>query len=279
MKKLDYDSEKVDIVSHSESFSYYVTKQSKELWTFDVVLFDFSPTHFIYRRIKIQNSKKPVVISVFEEDLSEMINLQNTDDDMFLEIVQKRFEVGTISSVYLNGVGFTGDWMNRSLEYICEGRRAFRGQNIFSKGACYGATFKSLSDENEYLFLCSGRNKVNVSIIIQKNGQNRQLVLARAGIRWYDAGAKVECVLDDIRNIQFIINSPTDKINKLIDIELTSFPFRAPKTTRVEIFITFKDEEILSIIIKDLGFGDFFKSSEKTIERIVPIKEYLQWAD
>lgn len=279
MGKLDYDSEKVDVVSHSESFSYYVTKQSKELWTFDVVLFDFSPTHFIYRRIKIQNNKKPIIVSVLEEDFTELINLQNTDDEVFLEIIQKRFEVGTISSVYLNGVGFTGDWMNRSLEYICDGRRAFRGQNIFSKGACYGALYKSLGDENEYLFLCSGRNRVNVSLIIQEKGENRQLVLARAGIRWYDAGAKVECVLDDVRNIMFTLNSPLDKINKTINIELNTFPFRAPKTTRIEIFVTFNDEETLSIIIKDLGFGDLFKSSGKTIERIVSIKEYLQWVD
>lgn len=274
MSTIGYEDSTVDVISHSESFAYYVLKQPRDLRNSDVVVFDFGPSGFIYRRMKI-SSGKPNVISVLEEDLSEKMNLQTSDDLLLQEIAEKRFVNGNISVVFLNGIGFTGDWMGKSLEYICQDRRAFRGQNLFSKGACYGAMHNNLKDENEFVYLCDGRNKCDISIVIDENGRNRQLVLLRAGTIWYEAGAKIECLLDESRNLQFIISSPMEKVNKSITMDLNSFPFRPAKTTRVEITITYKTEDELTILVKDLGFGEFFKSSEKVVEREIKIKDFL----
>lgn len=44
-----------------------------------------------------------------------------------------------VSSVYLTGEGFENNWYPNSLKVLCNGRRAFLGNNLYSKGACYSS--------------------------------------------------------------------------------------------------------------------------------------------
>ena len=43
-----------------------------------------------------------------------------------------------LNSVYLIGDGYRDGWADESLHYLCRGRRVFQGNNLYSKGACYG---------------------------------------------------------------------------------------------------------------------------------------------
>ena len=38
--------------------------------------------------------------------------------------------------IYLTGEGFENNWYPNSLKVLCNGRRAFLGNNLYSKGAC-----------------------------------------------------------------------------------------------------------------------------------------------
>lgn len=274
MSIIGYGDVALSVVSHSESFAYYVLKQSRDLRSSKVAVFDFTNSGFYYRCLNI-SGVKPCIVSVEEEDISSMMNIQSAEDNVFQEIAQRRLSNEIISGVFLNGVGFTGDWMGKSLEYLCQGRRAFRGQNLFSKGACYGAMFKNLNEDSDYIYLCAGRNRLDLSIVINEQGRNRQLVLLKAGAVWYESGAKIECILDETRNIQFIISNPRDKINRSYTVDLNTFPERPPKTTRVEISISYKNEEELIILIKDLGFGEFFIGTGKVLEKTIKVKDFF----
>lgn len=54
-------------------------------------------------------------------------------DESFYKILLDSFHGHICSSVYLVGDGFDGDWMKMSLSYMCKGRRAFIGKNLYSK--------------------------------------------------------------------------------------------------------------------------------------------------
>ncbi len=52
----------------------------------------------------------------------------------FLGILKDCFRGHIVSSVYLTGDGFDGDWMKQSVAFLCQGRRAFVGKNLYSRG-------------------------------------------------------------------------------------------------------------------------------------------------
>ena len=57
-------------------------------------------------------------------------------------------EKKVVSSVFLTGQGFENNWYPLSLEGIhVNGRRAFIGNNLYSKGACYHAWHQTREED------------------------------------------------------------------------------------------------------------------------------------
>ena len=70
-----------------------------------------------------------------------MLNADKAKDaDMrFCRFIEGVFDKRIVSSVFLTGEGFENNWYPTSLRVLCNGRRAFIGNNLYSKGACYTA--------------------------------------------------------------------------------------------------------------------------------------------
>lgn len=280
--EMGYKKEDIRVISHMESFSYYVLNQQKALWNNDVVLFDFNKNNFKYYRMSVNRRILPNTISIINEDLSDLISIKmlnteegmNLADEKFFNIIRQKVNAQIVSSVYLLGVGFTSQWYDKSISLLCNKRKVFQGQNLFSQGACYSLHNQGAPME-ECLLLCKGRTLANVSMVIEHQGKSRNLLLSKAGENWYEAGAKIECILDDIRNIQLIISSPISKTSRNISIELEGFPYRPNKTTRIELKIIYQNDSQFTVAVKDKGFGELFKSSGKIIKQTVNVDQYL----
>ena len=67
-------------------------------------------------------------------------------------ILKDCFRGHIVSSVYLTGDGFDGDWMKQSVAFLCQGRRAFVGKNLYSKGACYAALCSEQQENWDYVY-------------------------------------------------------------------------------------------------------------------------------
>mgnify|MGYP007016949640 CR=1 FL=1 len=50
----------------------------------------------------------------------------------FKGFIQSVFEKKVVSSVYLTGEGFENNWYPNSLKVLCNGRRAFLGNNLYA---------------------------------------------------------------------------------------------------------------------------------------------------
>ena len=51
IEALGYKKENTKILSHSESFIYYVLNQHKDVWVNNVLMLDFSQQGLVYRRL------------------------------------------------------------------------------------------------------------------------------------------------------------------------------------------------------------------------------------
>lgn len=278
------ESERIRVLSHAEAFIYYTTNQKRDVWINDVALFDFNSEHFIYQRLSLIKTKNPNIINVTETNLSMFINynmIMDSEgraraDEKFYEYIIEEFRKHITSAVYLTGVGFYEEWGDKSIGELCSKRRVFKGYNLFVKGACYAALKKYKKiNTTQYTFQCTGRTSSNIGIMIDHDGRNIVMLLSKAGTNWYEAGAKVECILDNIKQIQLVFNPAISNISRNVILDLSSFPERPNKTTRVSISIAYKCDNVCDIEVRDLGFGDFYEATDAVVRRTVDIDDLL----
>lgn len=283
--KCGFLKEHIRVISHAEAFIYYTINQERDIWVNDVALFDFNGKHFYYKRLDLVRGKKEKIIEVADMDLSGIISmdmLYDTDgreqaDNAFADFIMGEFRKHVTSAVYLTGVGFYKDWASKALEQMCNvRRRVFKGYNLYVQGACYAALkkYKKINTV-DHIFKCSGRTGADIGLMIEHEGRNIIMLLSKAGTNWYDAGAQVECIVDNVLNIQFVFSPIASSIQRNVVIDLSSLPERKNKTTRIRITIAYKSEDVCDIVIKDLGFGDFEKATDVVIKETVDINNIL----
>ncbi len=176
-----------------------------------------------------------------------------------------------ISSVYLAGEGFEGEWMKHSLRVLCQGRRAFLGKNLFSKGACYAAEVLEGVMSWNYAYMGENEMKFNISLKVRKNNEMAFHTLISAGENWYEAKGVCEVILDGPGEIDFWIQRPNSREARIESLELTNLPSRPVKATRLRIQAKPVSDRSVRLTIRDLGLGDFFKASDMVWEYVMKI--------
>lgn len=256
------------LIDRKECFYYFVYHQNPELFLHDVFLFDYNREDVTCLRLNRNLRTKPQLVTISEE-VHRMG--QTGRDEAFLRIVQESFKGHIISSVYLVGDGFGGDWMKQSIAFLCKGRRAFIGKNLYSKGACYAA---ARSDENggwPYVYLGDNEMKVNVSLKVRRCGAEEFYTLINAGDNWYETVGACEVLLDGSPQIDFWLQLPNSREAKVEKLELSDLPERPVRASRLRITAKPLSDREIQILIKDLGFGEIFKSSDKTWEYVMSV--------
>lgn len=262
---------RLTLIDRRESFYYFAFSQQKELWLHDVCLFDNRGDEVWCRRLERDQRTMPQLVTISEEQRN--IDRANKDAS-FLKIVSEVTGGHIVSAVYLTGDGFDGEWMRESLSFLCKGRRVFMGKNLYSKGACYAAARKCMTEENSWQFVYMGDNemKVNVSLKVQSQGKTEFFTLISAGDNWYETVGECEVLLDGSNEIDFWLQLPNSKEAKIEKLTLADLPERPPRTTRLRIKAQPVSDMEVKIRIKDLGFGEIFKSSDKTWEYMMSLE-------
>ncbi len=174
-----------------------------------------------------------------------------------------------ISSVFLTGKGFENpQWPEEFLRFVCNKRRVFGGQNLFSKGAAFVA-FDSLQQTSSYPYvcICEGRIRSQVSMQVQYEGRMRQMILAAAGSNWYETKAAATFVLDNTESVDFFVQPVGGTQTIKHSVDLYEFPKRPPKTTKVEVIVSFTGERGMTVRVFDRGFGEMFPSSGEMVRK------------
>ena len=282
---LHVDSSKIHFVSHIECLHYYTIHQPKELWNYEVCIFDFSDMVLKSFLIEMNSKTKPIVTFIndaeyphvyyrdeFVSDMEEDIYYSKLDFD-FSEIARTLLEGRIVTSVFLIGSGFHGDWYEESLKVLCKNRRVFGGNNLYSKGACLCALEKVSPTEmsKSHIFLGKEKLKYNIGMQVVKRGEEQYFPLLDAGISWFDAEAEVEIMLEKTGEIPVVITPLDGKDIKTIMVKTREYKNRPPRTIKVTAFFYLKSENELVIRITDLGFGDFFKPESEVWEKIIEI--------
>ncbi len=258
--KLGLLPEQFMVIDHKESFYYFALSQPENLWIHDVYLFENDGRNVHYYGLKRNTRTTPQVVSIKE---SIKTPLEGNKDEEFLGLLHKAFENQIITTVYLVGEGFEGGWMKDSLTYICRGRRAFMGNNLYSKGACYAGFLRDNQENWNCIYMGENEMKFNLSLKIRDKGEVSFYTLISAGKNWFETKGECEVILSGSGEIDFWKQLPNSREAVIETLELTDLPSRPERTTRLRITATPVSDEKIEVKIRDLGFGEIYRSTDK----------------
>ena len=275
--ELGIPRERVHMANHSETYLFYVISQKKDLWINQSCLFDLSETGLHYYELNVIRGRKPQVVEVSHEELEEGFSLEILEtgagkklgDTILTSCAERLLQKKVMTSIFLTGKGFEdSQWASGFLRFICNKRRVFAGTGLFARGAAYMA-YDSIQAQSSYPYvcLCEGRLASTISMQVNHEGRERQLVLASAGSDWYEAKASASFILDNTNILEFLVTPVGNGRQTKLAIQLDEFPARPNKTTRVEVIAAFLSESKISIRVIDRGFGEFFPGTGQMIRQ------------
>lgn len=269
----------VHIISHTESFIYYVMSQKREVWSNQVGMFDFSDDTLRYYEMKVLRGTRQMQVTAEYEDLEEGVHLdvlENTAgaklaDKILCSCADRILQKRLYSAIVLTGKGFEStEWAPEFMRQICSRRRVFAEKSLFAKGALFKAR-DYLQDKSSYPFvsICEGRLKTTVSVKVLSYDKEGPFVMAEAGDNWYESKSTVDFIVSGQKEVEFTILPLDPKRKKLVKIGLDNFPDRPDRTTRIQLSVGFSDEKTMVVSIKDKGFGEIYKATDALIKQEV----------
>lgn len=277
--KLGLNDQQLRVISHTESFIYYVMSQKKELWNNQVCVFSLSADNFCYYELKVQRGMKRMAVIAECETLEEGFNLDILEsspggklaDKILCSCGERLLQKKLYSSVFLTGKGFLSqDWAPEFMKLLCKKRRVYIESELFSKGAAYRAEdFTRSKTAYPFICLCEGHLKMNVTMNVLRGGQEVSLTLAGAGDSWFEIKSAAEIIPEPAEEIELLITSLDNRKKKIVKIPLEGFPQRPPRTTKVRVEISFLDEQTMQVVLRDRGFGELFPATDVYVRQEV----------
>ncbi|MBO5998663.1 MAG: hypothetical protein J6P87_03125 [Lachnospiraceae bacterium] len=249
---------------HEDSFYHYMLMQDDAFRRNGVLLCEMDKNDRMnVSRLMFNNRTEPIVAYIEKGAYSSLSGDDTARDMEFLDILQRELAMRHLDAAYLIGDGFKGGWMKSSVTYLLRGRRVFQGNNLFSKGAAYGALFKCASHDitAKYFFLGETRLKMNIGIYALNKESEKYISLLDAGTNWYEAESETDIILENGNEI-IIAMIPLQGGDRMdYRIRLDELPVRDDRLTRIRIRLTMPAKDRLLAEITDLGFGDIFAST------------------
>ena len=269
---LGFDDTKIFFVGRQESIFYYVIHQQKELWKQDVLVYDFSERNLKGYHFSVNRNSRPQV-SVVDETIHPIVASDDNKDSEFSEVIKIDTKDSVVSGAFLIGNGFEDEWCHDSLKELCRGRRVFKGNNLYSKGACYAARERLIdSDMNQSLiFLGKDKLKANIGMNLLRGSEESYYAILDGGESWYDAKKEFDIILDKDNTFEILITPLDGKNVRSIEIVLDGLTEREAKTTRLHLKVFMESDDRLRVCATDMGFGEFYPTTYQLFTRQIEL--------
>ena len=275
------DPRNVFLQTHRESFCYYTLNQKRELWNHTVALFEYEADEIRTYMMNVDYATRPAIAEVKKGEVLPLKKPQTMEKDQwntyrdqkFLEMVKGQFGNHTISSVYLVGDDFNKSWTVESVRYLCWKRHVFQGQNLYTKGACYGALDRLGIGKKLDQFLYRSEDMVETNLTMQMDirGKNTTYRLINAGINWFEAEHTCEFIVENTREIVIYGKSVFGEDLMSYTVDLKDLPVRPDRTTRLFMKLKFIAAGRCKVTVRDMGFGEFYPPSGQVWESILEV--------
>ncbi len=278
LSRLGLERDRVTILSHAGAYLYYALNQERSLWMNDVGLFEFHEEGFFYYRIRLNRRTKPMVAGLEKVDYTHTLSYsklkekENNAAYLLENVTGTALYKQLVTTLYFTGTGFEGGWAEAVIKSLCNGRRAFVGQNLFVSGACYAAKeFAGDRTLSDFILLDDDMLTGSVGLRVYCDTKYQELPLAEVGEKWYEVDKSVEVIPEGEPELELILKNLFSRESIREKIHLTNLPQRPDRMTRLQITFTCKDRSTGVITVSDLGFGELYPETGKVMEFTIEI--------
>lgn len=261
--------EDISFQSHEESIFSYLVHQPRRLMGYETQILDLTSEQLVTYRVEMNHKTKPVVVSIetTETELykkKHYASIMEHDrelaklDQELAEYMQGYTAGRIVTSLYLIGDGFHGDWYQETLKVICRNRKVFAGDNLFGKGACFAAAERIWKGDTSEDFLYLGKDMLQYNVGIRLHDKTGEIYcpLLDAGTNWYEAAGSIAFYIEDTEEIRLqVVPIHGGKKEIVIGLEGLKRPYRS---CLLELAFSMQDKETLEFTVLDHGFGSFF---------------------
>lgn len=284
MRALGIEKDRVIVKSHAATSMYYVLNQNKDLWMNDVEIFHYNGHNLYFYHISINRRTKPCAVTVSKEDFtasfgeiytsSATSTKQHKDQLAYLfhRIAKTTLSRGVISTLFITGKGFEDDWIDQTLQELCLGRRIFKGQNLYTKGACYMAKeMKGEKKLEDYILLSEEMLHSRVWMSAYVDAKVQEVVLAKIGTPWYEVNEEIELIFDGKPEVAIHCKSLFGRDTDTYRLVMDNLPFRPNKMTRAGLSLKCSSSNCIDVELRDLGFGDLYPATDLVCRIQIPL--------
>ncbi len=261
-------------ITYEESYFYYMLYQPSELQNHNILLFDTSGDKLRSYSLMRNFFKSPGVATV---EVKEYVNFpaeapmeyeKGERDSLFLRIASELCNSTVYSGVYLIGQCFYSDWASESLQYLCKGRKVFKGNNLFSKGACFAAKEKLQPSGKENKIQYLGNDRLKVTIGVETDDAPKEMIpLIEGGSQWFESIGRCELILKETDKISIYLSYLYNNYVARGEITLPGLNTSNNRITRVSVEVKMISEDTALFKVWDMGFGELFPSTGKDWEQ------------
>lgn len=257
---------KVYVISRFRGFVEYFFRQEKAIYDRNALLLDYGAGRlsciFVEQIRRARQKAYRAIYSSIDTKEHEIVEDDPELDIRFCRMVKQFLIKHPTHIVYLTGKGFDGNWMKRTLNYLCAGRRVFFGQNLYANGSCL-LGISPLPFIEEGMVVMQGPMMVRhtIGVISRDAGKPRYVPIASIGKEWYNTVGDLDIILDKSRKVDFFYHNAMENEMECVSCEIRDLPDRPPKTTRIHIHVDFSSESSGVIMLTDMGFGDMFPAT------------------
>ena len=271
------------VLSHSEAFLHFVIRQEEGLWKSGSAVFDYTTEGllFYHMECRLANGRRLLVADY--KDYSDVIppDFVTQGDGGQGALTFERLAGEAMqqkpASLFVTGRGFEGDWVSDVLRFLSTGRRVFRGQNLYTQGACYAGAELFRGEQNvDFSVLTPEQVTVDVFLMAENAEREEGVLLVTAGEFYKEIYARTEVILDATDKLTFKILPAGETTPKMIRISPDIPEVRGDKTSRYEIRVFFAKRDLMIIQLKETGFGAFYPSSYRIYEETVDFSHWEQ---
>ncbi|MCQ2549140.1 MAG: DUF5716 family protein [Lachnospiraceae bacterium] len=261
----------VRFIGKQESFYHYNMHTDPVLWKDRVYLYEMQGNQLSSLCMEQNRRTKPIVITVQSKEYPPFVGEMALDDrtkewwdQEFFKLAKTDLEEKEASTIYLIGDGFAGNWYSQSLQYLCNNRRVFAGNNLYSRGACF--FLQDLSDTDKQrttVFLGEDKVLANVGVEVSAKGEPSYLSLIEGGQSWYHCSGSFHLILWESNRLVIKITPLDGKDVREVAMVLRGLPAEENRGCRIHLQVKMKNRREMTITVEDLGFGDYFPSTNQ----------------
>ncbi len=279
LPQYDFPADTLRIISREESFLHFLHGEPALLEAGEVGLYALEEKAFAFYAGRSKKEKNKDVLLAETRNMREAFTLEilkNAQGERFADQVLSANAETVLrnrhfASVILTGAGFNRmDWSPNFQRSVSKGqRKLYHEKTVFAQGALRAC--RAAAEKRELpRFVCKGRAAWKLSLLVKREGQERELVLAERGAALLTAGGRFRFLPEDRRELQLLVTDGA-RGAKSLPVALDVLPEREDKTCYIDLSFRFSDERSAEFTLVDAGFGEIFPPSGRTSKQEVEL--------